>query len=116
MSLWGACLKGEIRILNAAQWGVAFTGREEFINSFHKYVIEQLLCVRHCSKCFTCINSFSLPRGPKTSMLLCWGWGAAETPRLQNLLQATQLVSGRAGKAHAVNCFAPWLPPLKAAE
>lgn len=46
---WGACLKGEIRILNLAEWGTAFTGGEEFINSFHKDVIEQLLYVKHSS-------------------------------------------------------------------
>lgn len=57
-------MKGEIRILNPAQWGAAFTGGE-FINSFHKDVIEQLLSVEHCSSCFTCVNSFRLPQGPE---------------------------------------------------
>lgn len=44
------------------------------------------------------------------------GRGEASTLRFQNLLQTTQLGSGRDGKAHAVNCFALWLPPLKAGE
>lgn len=92
-------MKGEIRILNAAQREVAFTGREEFINSFHKHVIEQSRWVGHCSNCFTCINSFSLPRGPKSAVLFCpGGSGDPEVSELAPGHTASKWQSGESSR------------------
>lgn len=50
-----------------------FHSQKEFINPFHKYIVEQLVYVKHCSKCFLLVFIQSSQWPYELGIITPWG-------------------------------------------
>lgn len=72
-------------------------GEQEGRNTGSHHLSSTELCVRHCSKCFTCINSFSPHKIPQRGRQYFCNLCSGEIETLGRLLITARLVSHRTG-------------------